>query len=121
MALVNTDTCMWMAISRKPKLPRIHVGDRVAIRLMGSAVPLRGHVESIAAGIEDRDRAQGAKLLADVNPTFNWVRLAQRVPVRVSLDHIPADETLVAGRTATVEILSQKPIGLASLFGFANP
>ena len=121
MALVDTDTLHVDGYFEETKLPRIHVGDRVAIRLMGSAVPLRGHVESIAAGIEDRDRAQGAKLLADVNPTFNWVRLAQRVPVRVSLDHIPADETLVAGRTATVEILSQKPIGLASLFGFANP
>jgi multidrug resistance efflux pump len=121
MALVDTDSLHVDGYFEETKLPRIHVGDRVAIRLMGSAVPLRGHVESIAAGIEDRDRAQGAKLLADVNPTFNWVRLAQRVPVRVSLDHIPADETLVAGRTATVEILSQKPIGLASLFGFANP
>jgi multidrug resistance efflux pump len=68
MALVNTDTCMWMAISRKPKLPRIHVGDRVAIRLMGSAVPLRGHVESIAAGMEGRDRAQGATLLCGRQP-----------------------------------------------------
>ena len=121
MALVDTDSLHVDGYFEETKLPRIHVGDRVAIRLMGSAVPLRGHVESIAAGIEDRDRAQGAKLLADVNPTFNWVRLAQRVPVRVSLDHIPADETLVAGRTATVEILSQKPIGLTSLFGFANP
>jgi RND family efflux transporter MFP subunit len=121
MALVDTDTLHVDGYFEETKLPRIHVGDRVAVRLMGSAIPLRGHVESIAAGIEDRDRAQGAKLLADVNPTFNWVRLAQRVPVRVSLDHIPADGTLVAGRTATVEVLSQKLIGLAWLFGFANP
>jgi RND family efflux transporter MFP subunit len=121
MALVDTDTLHVDGYFEETKLPHIHVGDRVAVRLMGSAVPLRGHVESIAAGIEDRDRAQGAKLLADVNPTFNWVRLAQRVPVRVSLDHIPADGTLVAGRTATVEVLWQEPIGLAWLFGFANP
>jgi RND family efflux transporter MFP subunit len=121
MALVDSDTLHVDGYFEETKLPRIHVGDRVAVRLMGSAIPLRGHVESIAAGIEDRDRAQGAKLLADVNPTFNWVRLAQRVPVRVSLDHIPADGTLVAGRTATVEVLSQKLIGLAWLFGFANP
>jgi RND family efflux transporter MFP subunit len=121
MALVDTDTLHVDGYFEETKLPRIHVGDCVTIRLMGSAVPLRGHVESIAAGIEDRDRAQGAKLLADVNPTFNWVRLAQRVPVRVSLDHIPADGTLVAGRTATVEVLWQEPIGLAWLFGFANP
>jgi RND family efflux transporter MFP subunit len=121
LALVDTDTLHVDGYFEETKLPRIHVGDRVAVRLMGSAVPLRGHVESIAAGIEDRDRAQGAKLLADVNPTFNWVRLAQRVPVRVSLDDIPANGTLVAGRTATVEVLSPELIGLAWLFGIANP
>jgi hypothetical protein len=117
MALVDTDTLHVDGYFEETKLPHIQIGDRVAIRLMGNATPLTGHVESIAAGIEDRDRAQGANLLADVNPTFNWVRLAQRVPVRVSLDDIPADGTLVAGRTATVEVLSQKSIGLAWLFG----
>jgi HlyD family secretion protein len=116
MALVDTDTLHVDGYFEETKLPHIQIGDRVAIRLMGNATPLTGHVESIAAGIEDRDRAQGANLLADVNPTFNWVRLAQRVPVRVSLDDIPADGTLVAGRTATVEVLSQKSIGLAWLF-----
>lgn len=119
MALVDTDTLHVDGYFEETKLPHIQIGDRVAIRLMGNATPLTGHVESIAAGIEDRDRAQGANLLADVNPTFNWVRLAQRVPVRVSLDDIPADGTLVAGRTATVEVLSQKSIGLAWLFGLA--
>jgi multidrug resistance efflux pump len=120
MALVDSDTLHVDGYFEETKLPRIQVGDRVAIRLMGNAVPLRGRVESIAAGIEDRDRAQGASLLADVNPTFSWVRLAQRVPVRVSLDAIPTNVTLVAGRTATVEVLSQKPVGLAWLFGFAT-
>jgi RND family efflux transporter MFP subunit len=119
MALVDTDTLHVDGYFEETKLPHIQIGDRVAIRLMGNATPLTGHVESIAAGIEDRDRAQGANLLADVNPAFNWVRLAQRVPVRVSLDDIPADGTLVAGRTATVEVLSQKSIGLAWLFGLA--
>lgn len=97
MALVDSDTLHVDGYFEETKLPRIQVGDRVAIRLMGNAVPLRGHVESIAAGIEDRDRAQGASLLADVNPTFSWVRLAQRVPVRVSLDAIPANVTLCGG------------------------
>jgi multidrug resistance efflux pump len=50
---------------------------------MGSSQVLQGKVESIAAGIEDRDRSSGSNLLAHVNPTFNWVRLAQRVPVRI--------------------------------------
>jgi multidrug resistance efflux pump len=120
MALVDTDTLHVDGYFEETKLPHIQIGNRVAIRLMGNATPLTGHVESIAAGIEDRDRVQGANLLADVNPTFSWVRLAQRVPVRVSLDSIPADLTLVAGRTATVEILSQKAIGLAWLFGLAT-
>ena len=65
---------------------------------------LRGRVESVAAGIEDRDRSAGATLLANVNPTFNWVRLAQRVPVRIALDRAERNE-LVAGATATVEVV----------------
>jgi multidrug resistance efflux pump len=120
MALVDTDTLHVEGYFEETKLPRIHVGDRVAIHLMGNAARLTGHVESIAAGIEDRDRGAGASMLADVNPTFSWVRLAQRVPVRISLDGIPADGTFVTGRTATVEVLSQQPIGLARLFGVAG-
>jgi multidrug resistance efflux pump len=119
MALVDTDTLHVDGYFEETKLPHIQIGNRVAIRLMGNGTPLTGHVESIAGG-EDRDRVQGANLLANVNPTFSWVRLAQRVPVRVSLDSIPADGSLVAGRTATVKVLSQKPIGLAWLFGFAT-
>jgi multidrug resistance efflux pump len=62
-------------------------------------------VQSIAGGIEDRDRSAGANLLANVNPTFSWVRLAQRIPVRVAIDRLPRGEMLVVGRTATVEVL----------------
>jgi multidrug resistance efflux pump len=65
---------------------------------------LRGHVLSIVAGIEDRDRTQGSNLLPNVNPAFSWVRLAQRIPVRVALDEVPADFRLIAGRTATVSV-----------------
>ena len=66
---------------------------------------LQGRVESVAAGIEDRDRSNGSSLLANVNPTFNWVRLAQRVPVRIALDRAAERGELVAGATATVEVL----------------
>jgi multidrug resistance efflux pump len=72
---------------------------------MGSDHALRGRVEGVAAGIEDRDRSAGATLLANVNPTFNWVRLAQRVPVRIALDQPAERNELVAGATATVEVL----------------
>lgn len=87
------------------KLPRIHIGQPVKIQVMGESQVLHGHVQSIAAGIEDRDRTAGANLLPDINPTFNWVRLAQRVPVRIKLDGDPGDVRLIVGRTATVTVL----------------
>jgi multidrug resistance efflux pump len=65
---------------------------------------LTGHVTSIAAGIADRERTDSPDLLANINPTFNWVRLAQRIPVRVKLDQVPAGVDLVLGRTATVTV-----------------
>jgi multidrug resistance efflux pump len=71
---------------------------------MGETATLTGRVESIAGGIEDRERSAGANLLANVNPTFSWVRLAQRVPVRTDLNPVPDSVRLVAGRTATVSI-----------------
>jgi len=108
MALVDADTLHVDGYFEETKLARIHVGDKVKIHLMGDANRLTGHVESIASGIEDRDRGEGANLLANVNPTFNWVRLAQRVPVRIALDDTVARTTLVAGRTATVEVLGEK-------------
>jgi multidrug resistance efflux pump len=109
MALVDADTLHVEGYFEETKLPRIHVGDEVRIHLMGDSSPLTGHVESIAAGIEDRDRADGANLLANVNPTFNWVRLAQRVPVRIALDGTPDPARLVAGRSATVEVIDRQP------------
>jgi multidrug resistance efflux pump len=87
------------------KLANIHVGDRVTMQLMGDGRHLEGHVESIAPGIADRERAPSGDLLANVNPTFNWVRLAQRIPVRIHIDQAPPDLLLIAGRTATVVVL----------------
>ncbi|TWI68466.1 RND family efflux transporter MFP subunit [Bradyrhizobium huanghuaihaiense] len=104
MALLDTDTLHVQGYFEETKLQRIHVGDPVNVRLMGSSRALLGKVESVAAGIEDRDRSNGSTLLANVNPTFNWVRLAQRVPVRIALDGTERNE-LVAGATATVEVL----------------
>jgi multidrug resistance efflux pump len=104
MALLDSDTLHVEGYFEETKLPRVHVGDAVNVRLLGNDHMLRGKVESVAAGIEDRDRSAGATLLANVNPTFNWVRLAQRVPVRIALDPAKRNE-LVAGATATVEVV----------------
>jgi multidrug resistance efflux pump len=71
---------------------------------MGEARILNGRVESITSGIEDRERTPDANLLANVNPTFNWVRLAQRIPVRIALDGKPDDVLLIMGRTVSVEV-----------------
>ncbi len=104
MALVDSDTLRVEGYFEETKLPRIHVGDRASIRLMGEDGNITGHVESFAGGIEDRERTAGANLLANVNPTFAWVRLAQRIPVRIKLDEVPDQTRLVSGRTATVAI-----------------
>ncbi|MCY4753794.1 HlyD family efflux transporter periplasmic adaptor subunit [Pelomonas aquatica] len=91
------------------KLQKIHPGQAVTLQLMGEGRLLRGRVESIAAGIEDRDRSSGANLLPNVNPSFNWVRLAQRVPVRIAIDDWPASQRPVIGRTATVSVVDDAP------------
>lgn len=104
MALVDAGSIYVEGYFEENKLARIHQGDRVRVTPMGAAA-LEGTVESIAAGIADRDRSTGANLLPSVNPTFNWVRLAQRVPVRVKLDQTSTGTHLVAGQTVTVEIL----------------
>ncbi len=93
------------------KLHGIDIGQPVDIDVMGEPRALRGHVQSIVAAIEDRDRVQGSNLLPNVNPAFSWVRLAQRIPVRIALDEVPADFRMIAGRTATVSVRDLTPIG----------
>ncbi|MEM5325851.1 HlyD family secretion protein [Paraburkholderia sp. JHI2823] len=86
------------------RLHGIEIGQPVQITVMGESRPLRGHVQSIVAAIEDRDRQAAPNLLPNVNPAFSWVRLAQRIPVRVALDEVPDDFRMIAGRTATVAV-----------------
>jgi RND family efflux transporter MFP subunit len=108
IALIDIDTLRVEGYFEETKLPRIRPGDSAQIRLIGEKSVLSGHVDSIAGGIEDRERSEGSNLLANVNPTFSWVRLAQRVPVRIALDPVSPGVLLVSGRTATVEIVGHK-------------
>jgi RND family efflux transporter MFP subunit len=101
-ALVDTDSLRVDGYFEETKLPKIRVGEIAYVQLMGTGRWLTGHVASIAGGVEDPNVTSGANLLADVNPTFNWVRLAQRIPVRIRLDDPPPSVRLIAGRTATV-------------------
>jgi multidrug resistance efflux pump len=107
-ALVDSDSLHIEGYFEETKLPRIRLGDPVSVRIMGEPDLLNGHVESIAGGIEDRERGPSGNLLPNISPTFSWVRLAQRVPVRVKLDNPPPDIRLIAGRTVTVTVLEDQ-------------
>jgi multidrug resistance efflux pump len=113
LGLIDSSSFRVEGYFEETKLRSIRLGQPVDVRIMGEPGVLRGHVQSIAAGIEDRDRAPGANLLPNVNPTFSWVRLAQRIPVRVTLDRPPADIRLIAGRTATVSVIPDPVRGRA--------
>ncbi|WP_088179352.1 efflux RND transporter periplasmic adaptor subunit [Zoogloea sp. LCSB751] len=107
LAVLDTHSFHVDGYFEETKLQGVKIGQPAKIRIMGREQELRGHVESISAGIEDRDRANGNNLLPNVNPVFTWVRLAQRIPVRIALDEVPKDLQLVAGLTATVAIVDK--------------
>ncbi|ARS49809.1 secretion protein HylD [Ectopseudomonas mendocina] len=104
LALVDESSFYVQAYFEETKLPRIRIGAPVEIWLMSGDQPLRGEVESISRGIADRNASPDGQLLADVEPTFNWVRLAQRIPVRIKLDEVPEGVVLSAGMTASVRV-----------------
>ena len=104
MALVDTGSFYVQAYFEETKLPRIQVGAPVEIWLMGGEQEIRGAVEGISRGITDRNASPDGQLLANVEPTFNWVRLAQRIPVRIKLDAVPENVQLSAGMTASVRV-----------------
>jgi multidrug resistance efflux pump len=85
-------------------LAPIRVGNAAQIKLMGHGQVLRGHVDSIARAISVLNAQPNNQGVATVNPIFTWVRLAQRIPVRIHIDEVPPDVILSAGMTATVEI-----------------
>ncbi len=114
MALVDEQSFYVQAYFEETKLPRIRAGAPVKVWLMSEGQPLTGQIESISRGITDRNAIPDQQLLANVEPTFNWVRLAQRIPVRIKLDPLPADVQLSAGMTASVRVseegeASEKP------------
>ena len=103
MAVVDKNSFWVYGFFEETKLPHVKVGDPADMQLMSGEV-MKGHVESIARAIYDRDNPESRELIADVNPTFNWVRLAQRVPVRIQLDEVPPGLQLAAGMTCTLVV-----------------
>lgn len=104
ISLVNADSYWVDGYFEETNLGAIQPGDHATVKLMGYRALLQGHVASIARGITVTNALQGQSGLANVNPIFTWVRLAQRVPVRIQLDHVPEGVRLVAGETASVQI-----------------
>lgn len=108
-ALVNRQQLYVVGYFEETKLNHIQIGDPATVQLMGDDQKIKGHVQGIASGIEDRERSSSSTLLANVNPTFTWVRLAQRVPVKIVLDEMPKNQlAFVAGRTATIHIQTKQ-------------
>ncbi|NPT55010.1 efflux RND transporter periplasmic adaptor subunit [Paraburkholderia elongata] len=103
LAIVDSNSFWVYGYFEETKLPHVQLGDKASVVLM-SGGKIQGHVESISRGIYDRDNPESRELLADVNPTFNWVRLAQRVPVRIRIDKVPSNVMLSAGTTCAVTL-----------------
>jgi multidrug resistance efflux pump len=106
LALIDNHSCCVYGYVEETKLPQLRAVDPVDIRLMAGDLRLKGRIDGIARAITDADNPTGGDLLADVNPTFNWVRLAQRVAVRIAIDpgSGPAGTMIAAGMSATIEV-----------------
>ena len=104
ISVIDSDSFWVAAYFEETKLRHIQVGDQARIDLMAYRDPVFGHVESLARGIDTPNYAPGTLGLASVNPVFTWVRLAQRIPVHIHIDRVPASVALATGLTCTVTV-----------------
>ncbi|MGL5965997.1 MAG: efflux RND transporter periplasmic adaptor subunit [Kluyvera sp.] len=106
-ALIDSHSFYVVGYFEETKLRHIREGSRADIVLYSDNKKLQGHVSSIGRAIHDQSLAADGSLVADIKPTIPWVRLAQRVPVRIQFDALPAETLLVAGTTCTVSIVGK--------------
>ena len=104
ISIVDADSYWVDAYFEETQLASVHEGDPAEIKLMGHSQLVRGEVAGVARGINVSNAQPNQQGLATVNPIFTWVRLAQRVPVRIRIKHVPEGVRLVAGLTATVQV-----------------
>ena len=107
MAVLDADSFWSCGYFEETKLPDIHPGAAVSIELAAGTAVFKGRVEGIAKGIGERDNPTGSELLVNSTPTYNWVRLAQRIPVRISIVG-PMPENLAMGMTCTVIVQAKE-------------
>jgi len=109
LALVDVNSFWVFGFFRESMLENIAIGDHVVVTLMAySDKPIEGEVESIGWGIAHSDGNPGSNLLPSIKPVFQWIRLAQRIPVRIKLDKLPEGIALRFGLTASVKIVHKK-------------
>ena len=104
VSIVDADSFWIDGYFEETKLAQLCIGDRAEAKLMGYAMPIIGHVTTVTRGISVSNAVAGAQGLPNVDPVYTWVRLAQRVPVRIAIDEVPPGVPLVSGTTATVTI-----------------
>jgi len=108
LALVDENSFWVFGFFKEDDIPEVEVGDRAVVTLLAYPdTPLKGKVESIAWGIAHADGNPGNNLLPSVKPVFQWIRLAQRIPVRIKLDTLPDNVKLRFGLTASVMIMKK--------------
>ncbi|WP_308721451.1 HlyD family secretion protein [Komagataeibacter xylinus] len=105
--IIDVDSYWVDGYFEETKIHSIREGEPVRLDLMGFHEPLFGHVESITRGIASNNAATSIQGLPAVDPVYTWVRLAQRIPVRVHIDTVPPGLVLAAGMTATVTVVSE--------------
>ena len=107
LALVDINSYWIDGFFRENTIADIRAGDRAVVTLMTySGRPLEGRVDSIGWGIAQQDGSTGFDLLPSISPTFEWIRLAQRVPVRIHLTDVPEDIDLRVGTTCSVLVMT---------------
>jgi multidrug resistance efflux pump len=104
VSIIDSESYWIDGFFEETKIAHICKGDVAEVQLMGYSAPVIGRVQSATRGISVSDASSGTQGLPSVDAVYTWVRLAQRVPIRIQIVSVPKGETLVAGMTATVTI-----------------
>ena len=116
ISIIDADSFWIDGYFEETKLARLCVGDRAEAKLMGYSSPIIGHVATVTRGVSVSNAAAATQGLPNVDPVYTWVRLTQRVPVRIAIDKVPPGVPLVSGLTATLTIRSGKDSESRTLF-----
>jgi multidrug resistance efflux pump len=108
VSIIDTDSYWVDGYFEETKLARLCVGDLAEAKLMGYSAPIMGHIATVTRGVSVSNAAASTQGLPNVDPVYTWVRLAQRVPVRIAIDKVPPGVPLVSGLTATITLRDGK-------------